>query len=101
MIVLFYFILKFTRISEFGIDTPAIIFSILGIYYFLKYFDTNEISEKKTIFFYNLSFSIFSILIKLSTAPIIILTIYLYFKNFKDIKFYIFNYRFLFIYFFL
>ena len=99
MIVLFYFILKFTRISEFGIDTPAIIFSILGIYYFLKYFDTNEISEKKTIFFYNLAFSIFSILIKLSTAPIIILTIYLYFKNFKDIKFYIFNYRFLFIYF--
>ena len=99
LVVLFYFLLKFTRISEFGIDTPAIIFSILGIYYFLKYFDSNEISEKKTIFFYNLAFSVFSILIKLSTAPIIILTIYLYFKNFKDIKFYIFNYRFLFIYF--
>ena len=35
--ILFYFILKFTRISEFGVDLPAIIFSILAIYYFIKF----------------------------------------------------------------
>ena len=29
IITLFYFIIKFTRVSEFGIDLPAIIFSIL------------------------------------------------------------------------
>ena len=99
LIILFYFILKFTRISEFGVDIPAIIFSILSIYYFLKYFETDEISEKKIIFFYNVAFSIFSILIKLSTVPILFLTLYLYFKNFQDLKFYIFSYKFLIIYF--
>ena len=99
LIILFYFILKFTRISEFGVDIPAIIFSILSIYYFLKYFETDEISKKKIIFFYNVAFSIFSILIKLSTVPILFLTLYLYFKNFQDLKFYIFSYKFLIIYF--
>ena len=99
LIILFYFILKFTRISEFGVDIPAVIFSILSIYYFLKYFETDEISEKKIIFFYNVAFSIFSILIKLSTVPILFLTLYLYFKNFQDLKFYIFSYKFLIIHF--
>ena len=98
LIILFYFILKFTRISEFGVDIPAIIFSILSIYYFLKYFETDKISEKKIIFFYNVAFSIFSILIKFSTVPILFLTFYLYIKNFRDFKFYIFNYKFLIIY---
>ncbi len=99
LVTLFYFILKFTRISEFGVDLPAIIFSILSIYYFIKFFEVDKISEKKIIFYYNLAFSIFSILIKFSTLPIIFLTIYLFFKNFKEFKFYIFSYRFLIIYF--
>ena len=98
LVILFYFILKFTRISEFGVDIPAIIFSILSIYYFLKFFDTEDISKKKIIFFFNLAFSIFAILIKFSTAPIIFLSIYLYLKNFKDLRFYIFNKRFIIIY---
>ena len=34
LVTLFYFLLKFTRISEFGVDLPAVIFSILGIYFF-------------------------------------------------------------------
>ena len=33
--LLFYFLLKFTRISEFGVDFPSVIFSVLGIYYFI------------------------------------------------------------------
>ena len=99
LVVLFYFILKFTRISEFGVDIPAIIFSILSIYYFLKYFETDEIFQKRIIFFYNVAFSTFSILIKFSTFPILFLSFYLYFRNFKDFKSYILNYKFLIIYF--
>ncbi len=98
-IVLFYFLLKFTRISEFGVDFPATVFAILSIFYFIKFYETNEIVERKSFFYFNLAFSLFSILIKLSVLPIIILPIYLYFSNFKKLKFYIFNLRFLCIYF--
>ena len=98
-IVLFYFLLKFTRISEFGVDFPATIFAILSIFYFIKFYETNEIIERKSFFYFNLVFSLFSILIKLSVIPIIILPIYLYFSNFIKLKFYIFNFRFLCVYF--
>ncbi len=99
VVVLFYFLLKFTRISEFGVDFPAIIFSVLGIYYFLKFYETNKNLKKKSFFYLNLIFSIFSILIKLSTAPIILLTIYLYFSNFRTLKYLILNSKFLIIFF--
>ncbi len=98
-IVLFYLLLKFTRISEFGVDFPATIFAILGIFYFIKFYETNEIRDRKSFFYFNLAFSSFSILIKLSVLPIIILPIYLYFSNFKKLKFCIFNSEFLCIYF--
>jgi len=52
VVVLFYLILKFTRISEFGVDLPSVIFSILGIYYFIKFFETILENEKKNIFFW-------------------------------------------------
>ena len=42
VLVIFYFLLKFTRISEFGVDIPAVIFSVLGIYYFIKFYEVNE-----------------------------------------------------------
>ncbi len=95
IVTLFYFLLKFTRISEFGVDIPAIIFSVLSIYYFIKFYETEENLDKKSFFYFNLAFSIFSILIKLSTALVIILPIYLYFSNFKNLKFYIFSFKFL------
>ena len=95
--LIFYFILKFTRISEFGVDLPALIFSVLGIYYFFNFFETNLIEEKKTYFFLTLIFSIFSILIKLSTLPTILLSLYLYFKHFKYLKFSLFDLKFFFI----
>ena len=98
IVVLFYFILKFTRISEFGVDFPASIFSVLGIFYFIKFYETNENVKKKSFFYLNLVFSFFSVLIKLSTLPMIILPIYLYSFNFKNLKFYVFNIQFLFIY---
>ncbi len=95
--LIFYLVLKFTRISEFGVDLPAIIFSVLGIYFFFNFLETNLIEEKKTYFFLTLIFSIFSILIKLSTLPIILLSLYLYFKHFKDLKFSLLDLKFLFI----
>jgi len=98
LISLFYFILKFTRISEFGVDLPAAIFSIIAIYYFLKFSEVNLATYKREYFFLVVFFSIFSILIKLSTVPIILLPIFLYIKYFKDMKFYIFKYKFTFVY---
>ena len=98
VVTLFYFLLKFTRISEFGVDLPAVIFSILGIYYFFKFSETELINERKYYFFLIIIFSIFSILIKLSTLPIIFLSFYLYIKYFRDLKFSIFNFRYLLVY---
>ena len=98
LISLFYFLLKFTRISEFGVDLPAAIFSILTIYYFLKFSETELATYKREYFFLVVFFSIFSILIKLSTIPIILLPTFLYIKYFKDMKFYIFKYKFTFVY---
>ncbi len=99
IVVLFYFLLKFTRISEFGVDFPSSVFSILGILYFIKFYETNKDIERKSCLYLNFAFSFFSILIKLSATPIIILPIYLYFTNFKKFNIYIFNTQFLIIYF--
>ena len=99
VVVLFYFILKFTRISEFGVDLPAATFSILAIYYFIKFSEVITIEIKKEYFYLISLFSIFSILIKLSTLPIILLPIFLYFKYFKDLKDTIFKLNYLLIYF--
>ena len=98
LITLFYFILKFTRISEFGVDLPASIFSILAIYYFLRFSENVSKTSKTEYFFLILIFSIFSILVKLSTIPIILLPTFLYLKYFKDLKFDIFKLNFFFIY---
>ena len=95
--MIFYLILKFTRISEFGVDLPATIFSVLGIYYFFNFLETNSIKEKKTYFFLTLIFSIFSILIKLSALPVILLSLYLYLKHFKELKISLLDSKFLFI----
>ena len=98
LITLFYFILKFTRISEFGVDLPASIFSILAIYYFLRFSENVTRTRKKEYFFLILIFSIFSILVKLSTIPVILLPTFLYLKYLKDLKFDIFKLSFFFIY---
>ena len=98
VVTIFYFLLKFTRISEFGVDLPAIIFSILAIYYFFKFSETEPIEERKNYFFLIIIFSIFSILIKLSTAPIILLSFYLYVKYFEYLKFSIFELKYLLVY---
>ena len=97
-VVLFYFLLKFTRISEFGVDLPANIFSILGIFFFIKFYEATNDFEKKSFFYFNFVFSIFAIFVKLSTISIIILPFYLYFSNIKQLKFFIFKLNFLIVY---
>ena len=76
----FYLILKFTRLSEFGNDIPSMIFSSLAVYYFFRFLEEIDLKKKKDYFFKNLSFSLFAILIKFSSIPVVVLTIYLFFK---------------------
>lgn len=97
-LVLFYFLLKFTRISEYGLDLPATIFSILGIINFLNYFETENKSKKNFYFFCNLNFSLFAILIKLSALPIVFFSVYLFFKQKYFKNFFVFQSNFLIIY---
>ena len=99
IVVAFYLILKFTRISEFGNDIPSIIFSALSIYYFFKFIEEDEIKKKNIYFFNNFSFATFAILIKFSSIPVIFLTFFLFFKNFRILKNQIFNLNYFFIYF--
>ena len=98
IVSLFYFILKFTRLSEYGNDIPSNLFSILSIFYFLKFTETNKIKEQKNIFFFHIIFTIFAILIKFSCIPIIILSIYLFIKNYKKLVKEIFRKEFILIY---
>ena len=83
IICLFYLILKFTRLSEFGNDTPATIFSIFGIFYFLKFIESKNLEKQYKFFFLNFAFTIFAILIKFSSIPLIFLTMYILLKNFR------------------
>ena len=83
IICLFYLILKFTRLSEFGNDIPATIFSIFGIFYFLKFIEAKNLEKQYKFFFLNFAFTIFAILVKFSSLPLIFLTMYILLKNFR------------------
>lgn len=98
IVCLFYLILKFTRISEFGNDIPSIIFSILSIYNFLRFDEENNKEIKKKIFYNNFTFALFAILIKFSAIPVIILSLYLFIKNYKILVKDIFKINYIFIY---
>jgi len=99
IICIFYLILKFTRISEFGNDIPSLIYSILGVFFFLKYEEEDNSPKKNFFFFRHLSFVVFAILIKFSVIPIIILTLFVFFRDFKIIGKEIFKYNYFIIYF--
>ena len=82
-ITLFYFILKFTRISEFGVDLPAVIFSVLTIYYFLRFSETSLKDEKIEYFFLISIFSIFFNFNKVEHNSYFIITNIFIFKIFS------------------
>ena len=98
IITVFYLILKFTRLSEFGNDIPSVIFSSLAIYNFFRFHEEIDYKEKREYFFRNLSFTLFAILIKFSSIPLIILTIYLLLKNHKSLTQELFKINFILIY---
>ena len=97
IICIFYLSLKFTRISEFGNDIPSLIFSILAIFYFFKYEEQSDLDEKKFLFFSHVVFSVFAILIKFSSIPILLLTIFIFSRDFRNIYRELFNLKYLFI----
>ena len=98
IVSIFYLILKFTRISEFGNDIPSIIFSILSIYNFLRFYEEEQIEIKKKVFYNNFAFALFAVLIKFSSIPILILSFYLFIVNYKIIIKDIFKLHYIFIY---
>ena len=99
IIFLFYFIIKFTRLSEYGNDLPSSIFSILSIFYFLKFSETTNLEDIRRFFFFNFTFAIFAILIKFSSIPLLFLTIILFIRNYKILLKEILRFEFLIIYF--
>ena len=98
IVCLFYIVLKFTRISEYGNDIPALIFTILAILNFFKFQEERNLKKKLSYFFCNFSFTVFAILIKFSVIPVLILSVYLFLKNYKNLSPEILKIRYLFIY---
>jgi hypothetical protein len=99
LISVFYLIIKFTRLSEFGNDIPSTIFSILSIFYYLKFSETNDANERKYFFLFNFTFTIFAILIKFSCIPLLFLTTILFVKNYQKLFKELLKFEYLFIYF--
>jgi hypothetical protein len=94
LLVLFYFIIKFSRIAEFGVDVPSHILGLLVILYFIKFHEFNNISSDERYYFIVLILllSIFSLTVKISNIsilifPFFILILNLKFLNFKKVLF--------------
>ena len=89
LIILFYFLLKFARVGEFGVDIPSHIVALLVILYFIKFFEIKNISTPERYNYVVLIFllSIFSLTIKISNISIIILFFSILFLNFKYLNF--------------
>jgi len=99
LICIFYLILKFTRISEFGNDIPCLIYSLLSVFFFLKYEEESFLLKKNFFFFLHLSFVAFAVLLKFSVIPITILTLFVFFRDFKNLRKQIFQFNYFIIYF--
>jgi hypothetical protein len=89
LIILFYFLLKFTRASEYGVDIPSHIVALLAILYFIKFFEIENISTTDRYNYTVLIFllSIFSLTIKVSNSCVLIFFFSLLFLNFKYLNF--------------
>jgi len=87
VILSFYIIIKFSRISAHGFDFPANIYLLISFYYFLKLNETSEKLNKEKYFIIILIFSTVALTIKLSTfmAPLLILSS-LFIIGFKNLK---------------
>jgi len=77
--LLFYTVIKFTRISEHGFDLPANLLLLLSFYYFVELFESKFKNPEKNLILI-LFFSVFSITIKLNTIPIALILIIILIK---------------------
>jgi len=89
LLVLFYFLLKFARVSEFGVDIPSHIVALLVILYFIKFFEIKNISSGDRYDYIVLIFllSTFSLTIKISNISILIFFLSILFLNLKYFDF--------------
>ena len=89
LLVLFYFIIKFSRIAEFGVDIPSHILALLVILYFIKFFEYNNISTQERYHYVVLIFllSIFSLTVKISNISILIFSFFILILNLKFLNF--------------
>jgi len=89
LLILFYFLLKFARVSEFGVDIPSHIIALLVILYFIKFFEIKNISSEDRYDYTVLIFllSTFSLTIKISNISIVIFFFSILLLNFKYFDF--------------
>jgi len=89
LLILFYFLLKFARVSEFGVDIPSHIIALLVILYFIKFFEIKNISSADRYDYTVLIFllSTFSLTIKISNISIVIFFFSILLLNFKYFDF--------------
>ncbi len=71
--LLFFFIVKNSRLNSFGVDVPGHIFATLVLFLFFNFCENGNYYFRKIYFNLILIFSIFSILIKLSYVPLILI----------------------------
>jgi hypothetical protein len=84
LVFLLYFTVKFSRLNTYGFDIPSNFFAIVVFYLFIKFFISNNIDEKNFIFQKAIIYSLYSVLIKLSNALIVLLPLaILFFGNAK------------------
>ena len=84
LVFLLYFTVKFSRLNSYGLDIPSNFFVIVVFYLFIKFFISTDIDYKNIIFQKITIYSLYSVLIKLSNALIVLLPItILFFGNIK------------------
>ena len=83
--ILFFIFIKFTRIKEFGIDRPVILFFCSMIYYYLKYIINQEDKYFINNFIIISLISIVIISIKITYLPILIFPIFIIIKHKKQL----------------
>ena len=76
---LIFFLIKFSRLNSYGLDVPGNYLVIISILYFFKIFESDKI--KINNFMIITIFLIFSVAIRISNLPFLIIIIYLFFKN--------------------
>jgi len=78
-----YFILKFSRLGKYGFDVSSNFIAIYCFYLFLDFFSSKNKSTniKNNIFQKIIIFSLFSVLIKLSNLLILLIPLFIFFKN--------------------